>query len=516
MPAQLSPRAARRSGSTGRRPVPAWATHPGVGVLVLLALAVALIWRGEPQPSSRPSGTSVGVSGTARANERTPALLLIRDGRLDLLFGSRVIRTLALPDGATARSLVTNRGLTVVLGIVDGRQHAYAVTSKLAVTDLGYADAVLPAVEGTAAMIVESAVTDPGTLPPGAEPSPTASASASGQTGSASPSEAPGETPLRDFEIRRLAGDGHPLAPAERLPDGYRAAADTAVGLTVWQPVNRVFDHGVEQESLSAAALLVRPDGTQRELGSVHPLAADGTQLLVWDVRSRRFGVMPLQYVTSTATSTASPSASASHRTPAKHSLGPTPSPSVVAGTRWFLPTRGMLLVTGPAAFNGDGSAFAVYAQVGSRRRLVVAELGNLGTDQVEVLVLNQPPVKSSAASSNPTLVLPSPSGSRSASAGSGPPAARTPSGSGAAGSGAAGSGASGSVSASPSTSSTAPAVAPDGYPIEAPLAPLWLDDGQVVAVAQDGTVIGYRPGGAQSAALDFGVTGVRAMAPTP
>ena len=55
---------------------------------------------------------------------------------------------------------------------------------------------------------------------------------------------------------------------------------------------------------------------------------------------------------------------------------------------RWFLPTRGMLLVTGPATFNPDGSAFAVYAQVGSRRRLVVAELQNLGTDQVQVLAL--------------------------------------------------------------------------------------------------------------------------------
>ncbi|HEU5268944.1 MAG TPA: hypothetical protein VFU36_03400, partial [Jatrophihabitans sp.] len=271
--------------------------------------------------------------------------------------------------------------------------------------------------------------------------------------------------------------------PPDRLPRGYRAAVDTSVGLVVWQPVNRVFDSGVIQESLSASALLIRPDASRRPLGPVHPLAADNNQLLVWDVPLRRFGVMPLHYVDSTATGTATPSASPT--VTASGTAGPSPAPTVVAGTRWFQPTRGMLLITGPAAFSADGTAFAVYAQVGSRRRLVVAQLKDLGTDQVEVLVLNQPPAKPSSSSPVPSgsLVLPSPSGTGSTA---------------------------------PSPSPAVPALEPEGYPIPAPSAPVWLAGNQVVAVAQDGTVIGYQPGAVQSAELDLGLRAVQALAPTP
>jgi hypothetical protein len=246
--------------------------------------------------------------------------------------------------------------------------------------------------------------------------------------------------------------------------------------------VNRVFDSGVVHESLSASALLIRPDASRRRLGPVHPLAADNNQLLVWDVALRRFGVMPLRYVDSTATGTASPSASPTAT--AGGTAQPSPAPTVVAGTRWFQPTRGLLVVTGPAAFSADGTAFAVYAQVGSRRRLVVAQLKDLGTDQVEVLVLNQPPAKSSASPlPSGSLVLPSPSGTGSTA---------------------------------PSPSPTVPALEPEGYPIPAPAAPVWLAGNQVVAVAQDGTVIGYQPGAVQSVELDLGVPTMQALAPTP
>ena len=479
-----------------------WTSHPGFGVLVLFVLAIALIWRGEPQPSSRPSGTSVGVSGTASANGPISGLLAMRDGRLELLQQHRITRTVSLPSGAVPRSMMTSRGLTVVLAIDDGRQRAYAITRALAVHDLGYADAVLPAMRGTAAVIVESAVVDPGRVDPAQLASPTASASLTGDSGSASEATGkplPGPPPLRDYSIRRYDSSGQPTEPSDRLPRGFRAAVDTSVGLVVWQPVNRVFDRGVMQESLSAAALLVRPDATLRALGPVHPLAADGSQLLVWDVALRRFGVMPLRYVDSTATVTASPTSSGADvsATPADTGSSsepagsssrakPSPVPTVVAGTQWFLPTRGMLLVTGPAAFSADSTAFATYALVGSRRRLVVAQLKNLGTDQVEVLVLNQPPAKSSPVPSGSSLVLPSPSGTG------------------------------GSASPSASNSVTAPAFEPEGYPIPAPAAPIWLPDNQVVGVAQDGAVIGYRPGGVQSAELDLGVATVRALAPAP
>ena len=181
------------------------------------------------------------------------------------------------------------------------------------------------------------------------------------------------------------------------LPAGTRVATDTAVGMVVWKPVNRVFDNGVALEPLSAAATLIRPDRSLRQLGPVHPLAADAANLLVWDVAVRRFGLMPLRYVTSTATSTASPSASAS---PAAGSspvgdrlrLGPRGQPDHGRRGAVVLPDPGDHVVTGPASFAPDGSAFAVYAQVGSRRRLMVAQLQNVGTDQVEVLALVQPP----------------------------------------------------------------------------------------------------------------------------
>lgn len=527
----------------------AWTSHPGFGVLLLFLLAVALIWHGEPQPSSRPSGTSVGVSGTASANGPIPGLLVLRDGRLQLLQQHRIARTIALPKGEVPRSLLTSRGLSVVLAILDGRQRAYAITAELAVHDLGYADAVLPAVRGKAAIIVESALVEPGRVDPASlDPALAASTGATGSpgsssaggsidtaagsidsaagsigapdvTGSATERPLPGPPPLRDYQIRRYDSAGQLTEPADRLPRGYRTAVDTSVGLVVWQPVNRVFDSGVMHESLSASALLVRPDATIRALGPVHPLAANASELLVWDVPLRRFGVLPLRYLTSTATSTATSTPSSSEAagaTPSTtRSARPTPVPTLVAGARWFLPTRGMLLVTGPAAFADDGSAFAVYAQVGSRRRLVVAQLKNLGTDQVEVLVLNQPPAKTSPTPSASSLVLPSPSGTGGSvsgvSSGSG-------SGSSGTGSGGLGSGGSGSTSrsASPSASPTTPALEPDGYPIPAPVVPLWLPDNQVVAVAQDSTVIGYRPGGTQSGALDLGVAGLRALAPAP
>jgi hypothetical protein len=485
-----------------------WTRHPGFGVLVLLALAVALIWHGEPQPSSRPSGTSVGVSGTASPAGSATGLLVLRDGQVELLRQRRVARLIPLPHGAEPRSLITNHGLTVVLAVLDDRQRAYGITSKLAVLDLGYADAVLPSVQGSAAVIIEAALVDPGRPePPVASTSTSASASPAGSAGlpgsagsAGSPGESssrplPGPPPLLDYSIRRYDSTGQLTEPPDRLPRGYRAAVDTPVGLVVWQPVNRVYDSGVIQESLSASALLIRPDASRRPLGPVHPLAVADNQLLVWDVVLRRFGMMPLRYVTSTATTTASPSESAtpSRTATLTGSVKPRPTPTAVAGTRWFLPTRGMLLVTGPATFSADGSAFAVYAQVGSRRRLVVAELKDIGTDLVQVLVLNQPPPRSSGTPSSPlpsgsSLVLPSPSGT----------------------------GSPGSSSPSASVSPTVPVLEPDGYPIPAPTAPVWLSDNQVVAVAQDGTIIGYRPGNVQSAELDLGVTAVRALAPAP
>ncbi|HEY1971889.1 MAG TPA: hypothetical protein VGH89_28290, partial [Pseudonocardia sp.] len=88
------------------------------------------------------------------------------------------------------------------------------------------------------------------------------------------------------------------------------------------------------------------------------------------------------------------------------------------------------------------------------------------------------------------------------------------PPGAGSSGSSSAGSSSAGSSSAG--SSSTAPVLEPDGYPIPAPATPLWLAQNEVVAVAQDGTVIGYRLGSLQSSQLDLGVSGVRALAPAP
>ncbi len=473
---------------TSKLRLPRWTAHPGFGILALLLLAIFLIWRGEPQPSSRPSGTSVAVSGTSSAaTGSVPALLVVRSDRLEELKGQNH-RVIPLPGEARPESLMTSKGLTVVLAVVGDRQRAYGITPKLAVLDLGAADAVLPSVRGDAAVIVESALVDPGLVTP--SPGSTASGTVSSSATARSSGSPPKQPELRDFVIRRFDATGRIVQSATLLPDGFRAAVDTSVGLTVWQPVNRVFDAGLEQESLSAAARLIRPDGSERELGPVHPLASTANQLLVWDVAVRRFGLMPLHYATSTATSTASPSVSASasrtKSTSDSASSSPSPTPTVVPGTRWFLPTRGMLLVTGPAAFNSDASAFAVYAQVGARRRLVVAELKNVGTDQVEVLVLAQPPAKS------PSAAVPS---------GTGPLISPSPRGS--------------SSSASATESPTSPVVAPDGFPISAPLAPVWWN-GTVVAVGLDSTVIGYRPGSTLSAELDLGLTDVTALALAP
>ena len=60
-----------------------------------------------------------------------------------------------------------------------------------------------------------------------------------------------------------------------------------------------------------------------------------------------------------------------------------------------------------------------------------------------------------------------------------------------------------------------AAALAPDGYPITAPLTPLWWH-GMVVGLGTDGTVIGYQPGKSQSSLIDLGLTDIHAFAAAP
>ncbi|HEV2887136.1 MAG TPA: hypothetical protein VGX49_09525, partial [Jatrophihabitans sp.] len=275
--------------------LPQWTSSPGFGVALLLVLAVVLIAHGEPQPSSRPSGTSVGVSGSPTVPATVPALLVIRAGVVESRL-SHSVRRVPLPAAARPLSVMTGRGLSVVLAALDGRQRAYAVRPNLAVQDLGPADAVIPAATGPAAVLVETGMTEPGRLIPSTPATATAS-----PTPSASPS-ATGPPDLRNFAVRRYDAAGRPVGGSHDLPAGTRMATDTAVGLVVWKPVNRVFDKGVVLEPLSAEAMLIRPDRSLRQLGPVHPLAANGTNLLVWDVIVRRFGLMPLRYATSTAT----------------------------------------------------------------------------------------------------------------------------------------------------------------------------------------------------------------------
>jgi hypothetical protein len=156
-------------------------------------------------------------------------------------------------------------------------------------------------------------------------------------------------------------------------------------------------------------------------------------------------------------------------------------------------------VVTGPATFNPDGSAFAAYAQVGSRRRLMVAQLQNLGTDRVEVLALVQPAAPSSEPPRSGRPGQPGPTVTVSGSSTVGVSGSTGPTGKPS------------SKSATPST----PALHPDGFPIKAPLTPLWWN-GQVVALGADHTVVGYRPGTNQASLLDLGANDLQAIAEMP
>jgi hypothetical protein len=69
--------------------------------------------------------------------------------------------------------------------------------------------------------------------------------------------------------------------------------------------------------------------------------------------------------------------------------------------------------------------------------------------------------------------------------------------------------------SASRSPSPSAPALQPDGFPIQAPLSPLWWN-GQVVALGADATVVGYQPGSNQASLLDLGPEDLQAIAELP
>jgi hypothetical protein len=71
------------------------------------------------------------------------------------------------------------------------------------------------------------------------------------------------------------------------------------------------------------------------------------------------------------------------------------------------------------------------------------------------------------------------------------------------------------SKSAGKSPSASTLALQPDGFPIPAPLTPLWWS-GKVVALGADSTVVSYRPGSDQASLLDLGVKDLQAIAPTP
>jgi hypothetical protein len=239
----------------------------------------------------------------------------------------------------------------------------------------------------------------------------------------------------------------------------------------------------------------------------VYPLASTAQNLLVWDVQRRQFGIMLLTNVTSTATSTASPTGSGS-RTPSAGASGrtesgstsakPTPTPTAVLGTRYFNPTRGFT-VTGPATFAPDGSAFAVYAQVGSRRRLVVAQVSAVLSDQIEVLALAVNTVSPSPAASASTTRSSSTAGTSTSQTSSDQTSSDQTS----------------AVTTSTGPSSSAPTFEPDGFPVPAPLQPLWWAD-QVVAVGSEGSVVGYRPGSDQASLFDLGFSDIQSLAEAP
>jgi hypothetical protein len=492
---------------------PGWAAHPAIGVLALVVVAVLLIAYGEPQPSSRPSGTSVVVSGTPSQPVAKPSLLTIRLDHLEVQTASGS-RSLRLPDHVVPHSVMTSHGLSVVLGTVSDHQYAYAILRNLQIVSLGPADAVIPAESAGAAIIIETALSDPGRLPELSVPPSSSDPAADLLTGRKKPS---GPPELGDYVVRRYDSAARTVGQPIALPIGMRLGADTSVGMALWQPAGRFIDNGVALEPLSAEAVLMRPDGTTRQLGPVFPLAANGQQLLVWGVSRHAFGLMPLEYVTSTATTTATSSTSASE-SPAssRSSIGQSPvvnaaatstpdrsptasatpstSPTAVAGTVWFDSTKG-ISVTGPGAFAPDGSAFAVYAQVGNRRRLVVGQVTTGAHNQVEVLALSP-------------LLGPTDADSATASGGSGKPspAARSTS--------TARSSATSTVSGSPTASE--PAYALDGYPVPAPLTPMWLSEVVVVGLGNDGTVVSYRPGGHQATPLDLGATDYTSLAPAP
>ncbi|MBV9823879.1 MAG: hypothetical protein JO144_16740 [Actinobacteria bacterium] len=71
------------------------------------------------------------------------------------------------------------------------------------------------------------------------------------------------------------------------------------------------------------------------------------------------------------------------------------------------------------------------------------------------------------------------------------------------------------SATGSASAGSSVPALEPDGFPIPAPLRPLWWN-GQVVALGSDATVVGYQPGSGKASLLDLGPDDLQAMAELP
>lgn len=482
--------------------LPLWSAHPGFGVVALFAVAVLLIVLGEPQPSSRPSGTSVPVSGSPTVPAQFPATIAVTSSGGVVVRTGGANKTVALPRRAHARSVVTGGSLSVVLAVLDDRQRAYAIRRNLSVVDLGYADAVIPAGRSSAAVVVEAAAIDPGRLhAPSASPT-------AGDTSTASTSPSSDTTEPVDYVARRYNDQGAEVGSLQILPHGMRVGADTREGLVAWRPENVITDSGVTLEPTSATAALIRPDGSVRPLGAIDPLAVSGSDLLVWDLVRKQFGLMPLNFLNSTATSTASPSVSETASTPSTPSgsagssesrsaespsaESPSATPTTVAGTRWFTQTRG-LTVTGPASFAPDGSAFAVYAQVGSRRRLVVAAIPAEGAQAtIEVLALTTTLTKPSTASSSV-----SPSASLSGGVGSSGVSST-----------------SASVSPSAPTSSS-PVIDPYGFPFEAPLSPVWWET-EVVGLGNEGTVVGYQPGSGKATPLDIGLHHVIALAAAP
>lgn len=312
---------------------PAWARRPLIPAFVLACAAAVSLSHGQPPPADRASGVSVPVGSTLGAPDGVGTLLLVTSGRVTRYdVATRVTSVVPLPAGHLALRAFPLGGTDVVLTV----RRPPGIPG-------------LPGVPDRPGLGTASSWDD-------LHSPPNTFAFAIPRTGApvslgAATAVIPGADwahvwLLRGDVARLVELDGTRTTTWVRVPPGYRLVGTAGRGPLATIGGRRPL-----------TVLLPADGGLPRPVVNAESLDLVGQMLLLRE--SHRVGTFDL----------------------------------ITGATRW-LPGLSAVTFTGPGALSGDLDAFATYARVNERARLVVGGLDATSSGHLRVVALDGGPAR--------------------------------------------------------------------------------------------------------------------------